>query len=395
MSIEIRTKEKIISLQALRTLSFLGIFLHHAGAPWCWPALGVSVFFVMSGFLMVYTYYDIDMSISIRDNLKFSISKIKKLYPLHIITMCFAVLLRLARYLYHGISIKNIIGLVGKIGLNVTLMQTWIPYSDINVSLNGVAWYLSVTLFLYFMFPYIKKWIKPMKKESVISVSVIILFIQVITCIPLLYFLGNDNKIYIWFMYCFPIFRLGDFFVGCSMGKIYFENLIFNCHRGNCPKTQKSILKMEDSIQSDSLRGGIIWSIIEIVFTAITVVIKIGPFNIDFFPLIAAHNRTTRYIPLAAGWVYLFTINKGIITKLFNNRAFVFLGDISAYMFLIHFVITRYTSCLLELLNLSLDGVAKACVIIAELIETVALSLIYMRICKLHSGGHRLIHPEN
>ena len=69
-------KKRIESLQALRAFSFLGIFLSHAGSPVSWPALGVSVFFVLSGFLMSYTYHDRDMTASVRNNLRFAISKI-------------------------------------------------------------------------------------------------------------------------------------------------------------------------------------------------------------------------------------------------------------------------------------------------------------------------------
>lgn len=51
-------------------------------------------------------------------------------------------------------------------------------------------------------------------------------------------------------------------------------------------------------------------------------------------------------------------------------------------MFLIHYVITQYTASLLSFLDLSLGWVENSCIIIAELIGTVALSLTYMRIRK-------------
>lgn len=71
---------QITSLQALRALAFLGIFLHHVNSPFCWPAIGVSVFFVLSGFLMEYKYFGKEMSLSVRENLRFAIRKISKLY---------------------------------------------------------------------------------------------------------------------------------------------------------------------------------------------------------------------------------------------------------------------------------------------------------------------------
>ena len=47
------SNSKIMSLQALRALAFLGIFLSHTNCYIQWPWLGVSTFFVLSGFLMM------------------------------------------------------------------------------------------------------------------------------------------------------------------------------------------------------------------------------------------------------------------------------------------------------------------------------------------------------
>lgn len=50
--------KKLDSLQAVRALAFLGIFLSHTGIKYFGTTgtWGVSVFFVLSGFLMVYNY---------------------------------------------------------------------------------------------------------------------------------------------------------------------------------------------------------------------------------------------------------------------------------------------------------------------------------------------------
>ena len=66
------------SIQALRAIAFLAIFTYHCGitpgGPW-----GVSVFFVISGFCMYFSYRDKCLSFSVKDNLFFAINKIKKL----------------------------------------------------------------------------------------------------------------------------------------------------------------------------------------------------------------------------------------------------------------------------------------------------------------------------
>lgn len=50
--------KRIESLETLRGIAFLGIFLLHVGFPIQWATLGVSIFFVLSGFLLTYHYFD-------------------------------------------------------------------------------------------------------------------------------------------------------------------------------------------------------------------------------------------------------------------------------------------------------------------------------------------------
>ena len=69
--------QKIESLQALRALAFLGIFLLHVGCGVEWATLGVACFFVLSGFLLVNSYRGKELELSIFNNFKFSIKKIK------------------------------------------------------------------------------------------------------------------------------------------------------------------------------------------------------------------------------------------------------------------------------------------------------------------------------
>ena len=108
------------SIQGLRAIAFLAIFISHVGfnnlgglGAW-----GVSVFFVMSGFLMMNNY--IKKNKNPEFGLKFAWNKIKKLYPLHILIMLFAA--RLDLYLNGNMS-KTIFDM----GIHTLLIQTWIP----------------------------------------------------------------------------------------------------------------------------------------------------------------------------------------------------------------------------------------------------------------------------
>ena len=349
--------QKINSLQALRAIAFIGIFLSHAHAPIAWPALGVSIFFVLSGFLMFCSHCYENPKLSLKNNLAFSLNKIKRLYPLHIITMFFAILLMLANLISYKIAFNY--GLLKTtlrdIFLNVTLTQTWFPDSQVNVSLNGVAWYLSVTLFLYFMFPCINKKLRTMRNITLFATSITVLFLQWLLCIPYIKYVGGGSHLYIWFMYCFPIFRLGDFWVGCCLGKYYIST----------PRHNNNF---------------IVTSIIEIAVLLLTIhIYKFMKISHTSPYMIALQNSTTIYIPLATCWVYLFAKKEGIITTLLSNRILVWLGNISAYAFLIHYVYTQYTNFAIRVFNIRLSNLTSWLLISVELLLTIITCLLYKK----------------
>lgn len=75
--------KKISSLQTIRALAFLGIFASHSGiqifaANGAW---GVSVLFILSGFLMFYSYFGTDRvsGCGFKYSIKFGVNKIKRL----------------------------------------------------------------------------------------------------------------------------------------------------------------------------------------------------------------------------------------------------------------------------------------------------------------------------
>lgn len=350
-------KPKIVSLQALRAMAFLGIFLTHAYSNVFaeWSMLGVSIFFVMSGFLMMYRYEEKELVPSLKNNINFSIEKIHKIYLLHFITMLCAIVLELLVILNGEVTGKQILGLIGKIILNITLMQTWIPNASINVSLNGVAWYLSVMFFLYFIFPWLQVLIKKTSNRRLCTISVLWLFFEVVLCVPLVMVLGVDSSLYVWFMYCFPLFRLGDFFVGCVLKRVFYRSRFI--YRGVFSATM--------------------YEIFVLMITAIACLWMQEENNNVI--MLACKNWTTVYVVLAAMWVCVFVMNKGIITKVLSNRAIIFIGNISASLFLIHYVVIRYAKYAISYYQVDIDGMYRWILVGIELLASVLLSVGYER----------------
>lgn len=354
--------KRIGSLQALRAIAFLGIFLNHAGLKFNWSELGVSVFFVLSGFLMTRGRSASDYPLSPLKSLTSAVKRIAKLYPLHILTMLIMFALQLVWV--GGFSNIKGTGLVKELLLNSVLMQSWYPNSAVCVSLNGVAWYLSTTLFLYFVFPYLLWAAEKMKPYLRWALLVFMLMLQLVFAFDVVRKLGTENNLYIWFMYMFPIFRIPDIYAGICLGK-------------------SSSLSAEPSGDDKPKQ-----TVMEVLAFIITMAVCLWRHTDPYKSVNAAlRNWTTVYIPMAVVWVCLFTRRGGYLTGLLDNKLLKLVGDLSAYAFLIHFALIKCVGTFMRSAGIKATGVWKAPVVIAELLLSLLLSYLWKRIFDVKKKG--------
>lgn len=216
-------RQRIDSLQVVRAIAFSALFVYHAirtfpgscrvyhyistgPGPW-----GVSVFFVLSGFLMTYSYWDRQPGRTPAGMAGFALKKIRKLYPLHLIMLCVGVVYALRQ----GANPANLQKYLAK---TIPLLQTW--FSVGYQAINTVAWYLSVSLFLYFIFPLIL----PAAKRGTVKESagkiIAVYLVQVAAgyCVPL--YTGFEVK---WITYCHPLYRMGDFIIGALTAAFFIK----------------------------------------------------------------------------------------------------------------------------------------------------------------------------
>lgn len=235
--------------------------------------------------------------------------------------MILAVVIEVYMY-FDYIAPNNVRDIYERIFLNTFLMQSWMPDQNIFFSLNGVSWYLSTSLFLYFMFPYI---INRVKKYNSILVAFIkitpVLFVQILVGI-ILGKLNATEEIAKWVTYIMPIFRMGDFYIGMVIGYIFIN--------------KKRLFDLS------SKPYFIIISAVEVVILILTVIAnKIYDDSIGV-PGSIYFKFTLLYTPLSIMAVYLFALNKGIISKLLTNKLVIYIGEISGFAFITHFIIIRY-----------------------------------------------------
>lgn len=307
-------KKKIDSLQALRAIAFFGIFISHCGLI-DFGKLGVSVFFIMSGFLMFYNYEDKTLDNSLKQSIKFSLNKIKKLYFLHIVCMLFCIFLTVLILKDYGIFYLCVC-----IITNIFLFQTLLPANTIYFSLNGVSWYLSASLFIYAFFSKFNNWIKRINcNKRAIRVILIVYLLQILIGYGSKYIninywdFDNFSK---WLTYVFPIYRFGDFLIGCCLAYLYMNNN-FNINRYSAT----------------------IFEIITVFLIAITILI----YQHQFWILGKEYFRyTVLFVPVASCLVMQFALKKGCISNFMTCKLLVHIGNISSITFILHQVIIKY-----------------------------------------------------
>lgn len=171
-------RDRIDSIQVLRAISYILIFLSHVEIV-ATGAVAVSIFFVISGFCMVYSYLGVPNKNTYTSPIqcvRFGYSKIRKLYPLHLFTMigvaCIVFIQSISK-LDKVLVCKDLLYLL----LNSALLQSWIPIRDCYYSFNAVSWYLSTLIFSYCTFGFARQYLEKCTPKKAIKAGAIILYI--------------------------------------------------------------------------------------------------------------------------------------------------------------------------------------------------------------------------
>ena len=123
---------RIKELTALRGIFMVMIFLFHEHVYSGGGTLGVTFFFVLSGFSLTLGYYD-----KIQDGRfyyrPFIKKRLVKFIPLHWLTLVLAVILKGSIAIYSVLSLE--------FTANALLLQSWVPLESFYLSFNSVSWF--------------------------------------------------------------------------------------------------------------------------------------------------------------------------------------------------------------------------------------------------------------
>jgi len=258
--------------------------------------IGVSFFFILSGFVLSYSYKDKIQSGSIRF-FQFWKARFARIYPLHFLTLLIAIPL-----MQYGDSVT----FIKKLLLNVLLLQSFVPSDGYYLTFNAVAWSLSDEMFFYLSFP-ILIFIFNRKRNRWLSV------LGYVTLVPIGVMLTRDVFHHALF-YVNPLCRIGDFIIGMMLYRLYEQ--------------RKDI----EFLNNRRLAGIAEVFAIGLLFTFI--------YLHEYVPL--GYRYSIYYIVPMCVLVYVFAYSKGFVSDILSNKVLVSLGDASFAMYMLHVLVLRY-----------------------------------------------------
>lgn len=308
----------INSLQSLRGIFAIVIFLHHFAEFHAGGDCGVSFFIILSGFVLCGGYQDkFDRhQVSVHE---FTNKRLSKIYPLHVLCLATAVILQLRT------ASLSVIGIwIG----NLFLLQSWIPVSEVYFSGNAVSWYLSTLMLSYAVFPFIVRRISKLKESNRLLyfiLGALCLYFIVIQFIPENYKAG--------LIYVNPVFRLYDFCLGVLLWQLYDSLRKYSVIYGR-------ILRMPKAAKT----------LVEVIAVALMVVYVI------WYPFVPLEYSLASYWWLPAACLIvtfaLFDRSMGLVSRVLNWSLLVKFGNVSFSFYMIHVLVYQYLEIILNKLSI-------------------------------------------
>lgn len=273
----------------------------------------VTVFLMLSGFCVYLGYNTRFDSLSLNDIKAFIKKRFLKLYPAFIISNFVVFLVHLIfdfamsphtlesilRHIYHNLGSYLAI---------IFMVQAWIP--SLATVGNSASWFISTLFFSYLISPIVIYYYNKIRTKCNFAIIFTVAFLFTFYTIPMIRSSIanliemspiNDEL----FKYTFPLFRFPNFFFGIVLCDLY--------------------LKTENWLKENIKKC--IFSLLEIALLASFFFIK------DFQKV-----SVCRYVMFTL-MIFVFAMDKGIVSKFFATKASHWFSDRSLYFYLFHFPI--------------------------------------------------------
>jgi peptidoglycan/LPS O-acetylase OafA/YrhL len=269
---------------------------------------GVTFFYVLSGFILTYTYEALFRGGLHRTALRsFWVARFARVYPVHVVAMTFMLIVLATIGGDHWNAGETVRAM--QLATSVLLLQSWFPAQDIHFAINGPAWSISVEAFFYALFPVALVALLRVVRDASERV---ILFLAVMLCaVYILTLLQVRAQFDQWSLYVFPPVRLVDFALGMLLALAFLRRRAVTSLR-----VDATMLEL---------------AAIAAFFTGLGCAMLLPQ----------SERFSAAFLPFAGLVIYVFAIGKGRVSQWLSAPALVRLGEASYAFYLLHLGIVQ------------------------------------------------------
>jgi peptidoglycan/LPS O-acetylase OafA/YrhL len=352
-------RDSLPALTALRFFAALAVFILHArllySAPHWAPmkpgmlhlAVGVSFFFVLSGFILTYNYLDELRRPTARGTWNFYVARWARIYPIHVLG-CLALLP--ATYAKLSAAAPNLrFDVLTGHGF---LWHAFYPgLSEKGNALNPPSWSLSAEWYFYLVLPLLIPALTTgsrLRRAAMLGLALS----------PWLFALAATAKLFAvpeWFTpYRYPPVRAVDFVAGVLLGIYWNRRSTGVTVAINPPSTARATAAELGTLAFCAL---CVWACVRVTST------PMGAITAAWVGV---------YIPPFLLLVWVFARGGGLVSKVLAARPLVYLGEISYAFYMLHWAVLTYAIKYGERVGLTMRSFGWRWVICA--VATVAVS---------------------
>jgi peptidoglycan/LPS O-acetylase OafA/YrhL len=368
-------KPPLAALTSLRFFAALAIVVHHCNGVF-WPAatlgpldVGVSFFFVLSGFILTYVYGD--PAAGTTQWRAFYRARLARIWPLHLVCLVLTLLL---------VNVPEPFN-AGVLLANALLLHAWIPFDRYFFSYNYVSWSISTELFFYLLFPvmvvHARHWLGRTVLLALLMVLVLALVSHEAGLLPWQtthYHLSSTGL-----LYTNPLARFAEFASGIVAA------MLFQRSRPQAPASRRRwtlielagigffllgyryfLLSFAPVIHEALLSAGATRIPLAHLADEAALLMQVSPMAAMLVSEWANHVGLT---PFALLLIMVFAYQRGALSALLSQRWLVRLGEISFALYLVHQLVLRFV----QQQGMRTDAIGFAVFIVSIMLLALAL----------------------
>ncbi|GAA4015566.1 acyltransferase [Actimicrobium antarcticum] len=344
-------KQPLAALTSLRFFAALAIVVHHCNGVF-WPVaalgpldVGVSFFFVLSGFILTWVYHD---QLALPGQWRrFYRARLARIWPLHLTCLLLTLLL---------VAVPEPFN-VRVLTANALLLHAWIPFDRYFFSYNYVSWTISTELFFYLLFPLVIRFALRWRNRTLL-LAVLLALTTVLLLGLASWKLGlpswqiaHDHMSSTGLLYTNPLARFAEFLCGMVVSLVF----IHSRHEYGASRLRWTVLELASVallllgyryvlisfapvVHEVMLAAGATHVALTAVANESALLGQLNPFAAMLIDEWANHVGLTPFVMLL---VIVFAHQRGALSHALSQRWLVLLGELSFALYLVHQIVLR------------------------------------------------------